>query len=83
MLHTAASIAVPKLVVHIHTKRDKEISTAENRQCSHTNLTYHILQDIGLSRYTLPVSGLQQTLPTLLIPLVFYYKFFVSPTSCF
>jgi len=36
MLHTAASTAVPKLVMHIQTNRSKEISTAENRLCSHT-----------------------------------------------
>jgi hypothetical protein len=40
MLHTAASIAVPKLVMHIQTNSGKEISTAENRLCSHTNLSY-------------------------------------------
>jgi hypothetical protein len=40
MLHTAASIAVPKLVMHIQTNRGKEISTAENKLCSHINLSY-------------------------------------------
>jgi hypothetical protein len=63
MLHTAASITVPKLVMHIQTGVRKYVLQKTGYVLT---LTYRILQDIGLSQYTLPVSGLQYALPTLL-----------------
>jgi len=53
MLHKAASIAVPKLAMHIQTKWTKEISTAE-RLCSHTNVSHssgHRIVSIHVSNF--------------------------------
>jgi len=60
MVHTEASIATPKLVRHIQTNRGKEISTAENRLGSHTNLSYssgHRIVSIHITSFSTAIDA--------------------------